>query len=149
MTKRYDEPNALARTFSGVIRTLAEAGVSIAGTTAIRVRGRKSGRMRGVVVNLLAVDDHDYVLSPRGNTQWARNLRAAGELEIGPRWRSRQARVTELTDDEKPDLLQRYLRRWHWEVKGTAGGLTPDSTDEEFRTVAPTIPVFALTPQPG
>ena len=61
-----------------VIRWLAEAGVSIAGTRAMRVRGRSTGSQRAVVVNLMTVDGVDYLVSPRGNTQWARNARAAG-----------------------------------------------------------------------
>ena len=146
MTTRYDEPNLVANCANTLFRWLAEAGISIAGTRAIRVRGRKTGKLRGVVINLLTIDGRDYLVSPRGDTQWARNARAAGELELGPRWRSRTVRITELTDDEKPELLKHYLRRWFWEVKGHVGGLTPDSTDDELRAVAPTIPVFALAP---
>src|SRR5690242_8974790 len=109
MTVRYDEPNLAARLANELIRWLAEAGISIAGTRALRVRGRKTGRRRGVVINLLSVDGHDYVVSPRGNTQWARNARAAGAVEMGPRWRSRDRRVAEIPDDAKPQLLRRYL----------------------------------------
>ena len=52
-------------------------GIAIAGTRALRVRGRKTGKSRGVVVNVLTVDDVDYLVSPRGTTQWVRNVRAA------------------------------------------------------------------------
>jgi hypothetical protein len=144
MTTRYDQPNLAARVFNELFRLLAEAGVSIAGTTAIRVRGRKSGQLRGVVVNLMTLDGRDYLVSPRGDTQWARNARAAGELEIGPRWRSRTVRIDEIADDDKPELLRRYLDRWFWEVKGHVGGLTPQSTEDQLRATAPSIPVFAL-----
>jgi hypothetical protein len=144
MTVRYDEPNLAARAGNKVIRWLAEAGVSIAGTRALRVRGRKTGKLRGVVINLLSVDGRDYVVSPRGNTQWARNARAAGSVDTGPRWRSRVVRITEVADEAKPQLLRRYLDRWYWEVKGHVGGLTPESTDDEMRAAASSIPVFEL-----
>src|SRR5689334_11080602 len=55
MTVRYDEPNRAARAGNELIRWLAEAGISIAGTRALRVRGRKTGKRRGVVINLLTV----------------------------------------------------------------------------------------------
>jgi deazaflavin-dependent oxidoreductase (nitroreductase family) len=145
MTVRYDEPNLAAKAANGLFRWLAEAGIGVAGTRAMRVRGRKTGKRRGVVVNVLTVDGRDYLVSPRGNTQWARNARAAGKIELGPRWRSRDVRVVELADEEKPELLQRYLNRWFWEVKGHVGGLTPESTDVELRAAAPAIPVFELT----
>jgi len=144
MTTRYDEPNRAARATNVVFRWLAEAGISIAGTRALRVRGRKTGQLRGVVVNLMTVDGRDYVVSPRGNTQWVRNARAAGEVEMGPRWRSRTVRISEVADDAKLDLLKRYLDRWYWEVKGHVGGLTPQSTDEQIRAVAPSIPIVEL-----
>ena len=144
MTTRYDEPNRTARATNAAFRWLAEAGISIAGTRALRVRGRKTGQLRGVVVNLMTVDGRDYVVSPRGNTQWVRNARAAGEVEMGPRWRGRTVRISEVADDAKLDLLKRYLDRWYWEVKGHVGGLTPDSTDEQIRAVAPSIPIVEL-----
>ncbi len=53
--------------------------------------------------------------------------------------------IEEVADGAKPDLLQRYLNRWYWEVKGHVAGLTPDSTDDELRSAAPSIPVFELT----
>jgi hypothetical protein len=144
MTVRYDTPNLAARAGNQLIRWLAEAGISIAGTRALRVRGRKTGKRRGVVVNFLTVDGRDYVVSPRGNTQWARNARAAGFVDMGPRWRSRQVRISEVADAAKPPLLQRYLDRWYWEVKGHIGGLTPQSTDADIRAAAPSIPVFEI-----
>jgi hypothetical protein len=144
MTVRYDAPNFAARAANELIRRLAEAGISIAGTKALRVRGRTTGKRRGVVVNLLTVDGHRYVVSPRGNTQWARNVRAAGAVEMGPRWHNREVPVGEVADDDKPALLKRYLDRWYWEVKGHVGGLTPQSTEDELRAAAPSIPVFEL-----
>lgn len=144
MTVHYDPPNVAARLFNAVIRVLAEWGISLAGTRALWVRGRTSGVTRRVVVNVLRVDGRDYVVSPRGNTQWSRNARAAGVVEIGPRWRRRQTEVTELADDSKPELLRAYLQRWFWEVKGHVAGLTPDSSAAELLAAAPLIPVFAL-----
>lgn len=144
MTVHYDRPGVAARSFNAVIRQLAELGVSVAGTRALRVRGRTSGVMRAVVVNVLHVDGVDYVVSPRGTTQWVRNARAAGAVEVGPRWRRRKVTVTEVDDAAKPPLLQRYLDRWYWEVKGHIAGLNPASTPDELRAAAPLIPVFAL-----
>lgn len=147
MPLRYDKPNQLARAGNEVIRWLAEAGISLAGTQAIRVRGRKTGKSHGVVVNILTVDGVDYLVSPRGNTQWARNVRAAGSLEVGPCWHRRQRGATELADADKPAVLKHYLDRWYWEVKGHVAGLTPTSDEQELRAAAPSIPVFALASQ--
>jgi len=144
MSVRYDEPHAAAKAANTLIRWLAEIGISMAGTRALRVRGRKAGRLRGVVINVLTVADLDYLVSPRGTTHWVRNVRAAGEVEVGPRWRSRRVRAIEVDDPAKPELLRRYLDKWFWEVKGHIAGLTPDSSDDQLSAAASSIPVFAL-----
>ncbi len=144
MQVRYDEPHGAAKVANTLIRWLAEAGVSIAGTRALHVRGRTSGQIRRVVVNVLTVGDADYLVSPRGNTQWARNVRAAGAVEVGPGWRRRRLRATEVADSAKPELIKSYLDRWYWEVKGHIAGLTPDSGEDQLRAAAPSIPVFML-----
>jgi deazaflavin-dependent oxidoreductase (nitroreductase family) len=144
MSVRYDEPNGAAKAANTLVRWLAELGISIAGTRALSVRGRKTGKRRNVVINVLAVDRVNYLVSPRGSTQWVRNVRAAGIVDVGPRWRRRRIATTEVADTAKPDLLRRYLNKWYWEVKGHIAGLTPNSTDEELRAAAPSIPVFAL-----
>lgn len=97
-----------------------------------------------MVVNLLTSDGRDYLVSPRGNTQWARNARAAGAVEVGPRWRRRGFTVAEVPDEAKAAILRRYLDRWYWEVKGHVGGLTPQSSDVDLAVTAPSIPVFEL-----
>ncbi|EUA10214.1 hypothetical protein I546_3807 [Mycobacterium kansasii 732] len=144
MTTRYQAPTPTARAANTAVRWPAELGISIAGTQVLRVRGRKTGKLRPVVVNLLTVDGMDYVVSPRGDTQWARNVRAAGVIDMGPRWRGERAVISEVADDAKPEVLRRYLAKWYWQVKGDAGGLTPQSGDDELRAAAPSIPVFAL-----
>jgi deazaflavin-dependent oxidoreductase (nitroreductase family) len=149
MSIRYEEPNRAARVGNAVIRSLAELGVSIAGTRALRVRGRKTGKPRSVVINLLTIDGVDYLVSPRGNTQWARNVRAAGVVDTGPRWRRRRVQATEVDNAAKPELLKGYLDRWYWQVKGYVAGLTPESSDEQFRAAAPSIPVFVLSAAGG
>ena len=105
MPQPYDRPTTIARAVNAVIRQLAEAGISIAGTRALQVRGRKSGALHRVVVNVLRVDGTDYLVSPRGNTQWARNARVAGAVELGPRWRRIPVTLTEVDDEAKPELL--------------------------------------------
>ena len=147
MPERYDVPGPGARAVNYIFRRLAEFGISVQGSTALRVRGRTSGRIRGVVVNLLELDGRRYLVSPRGNTQWARNARAAGEIEIGPKWRSHTGRLVEVTDAAKPAVLKPYLARWFWQLKGHVGGLTPNSTDEQLQAAAPSIPVFEIVGQ--
>ncbi len=127
-----------------VIRWLAECGISVAGTRALRVRGRKTGQPRSVVVNLLTVDGADYLVSPRGNTQWARNVRAAGVSRPGHAGAGDAPPSARSPTTTSPRFCRRYLDRWYWQVKGYVGGVTPESSNEELRAAAARIPVFAL-----
>jgi deazaflavin-dependent oxidoreductase (nitroreductase family) len=132
--------------FNRLVALLTRTGLSVYGSRVLEVRGRSSGQWRTTPVNLLRFEGSDYLVAPRGHTQWVKNLRASGEgrLRVG---RRRQAfRATELTDDEKPALLRAYLERWKWEVGVFFGGVGPDSSDEDLRRIAPDHPVFRLGP---
>jgi len=64
------------------------------------VRGRTSGEWRSNPVNLLTINERHYLVAPRGETQWVRNLRvaASGELRVGRRIQPFTS--IELVDDE-------------------------------------------------
>ncbi len=85
--------------------------------TILAVRGRKTGRWHTVPVHVLEYGGQRYLLAPRGETDWVRNLRAAGGGEL--RWRGRIERfqAVEVPDAEKPPLIQAYLQRWGAQVR--------------------------------
>jgi len=89
-------------------------------------------------------EGHRYLVAPRGETQWVRNLRAVGtgELRLGRRAESFRGR--ELTDEEKVPVLRAYLRRWKAEVGIFFEGTGPDSSDDQIRAIAPNHPAFEV-----
>jgi hypothetical protein len=93
----------------------------------------------------LRIEDSDYLVAPRGHTQWVKNLRASreGRLRVGRRVQPFTA--VELADEEKPPLLRAYLKKWKFEVGVFFGGVGPDSSEGEVRRIAPDHPVFKLT----
>ncbi|HEV3226347.1 MAG TPA: nitroreductase/quinone reductase family protein [Acidimicrobiales bacterium] len=139
------EPGWFTRNvFNRVIALLTRLGISVWGSRELRVRGRKSGEWRRVPVNLLTYEGHRYLVAPRGETQWVRNLRAigTGELRVGRRVEA--FRATELSDEDKPLVLRAYLRRWKAEVGIFFGGVSAKSADEDLRRIAPDHPVFLI-----
>jgi deazaflavin-dependent oxidoreductase (nitroreductase family) len=99
----------------------------------LAVRGRTSGEWRTVPVNVLELDGQRYLVAPRGDTQWVRNLRATGRGEL--RWRGRiePFRATEIPDYEKPRLIEAYLGRWGSQVKGYFNALPSPADHPVFR----------------
>ncbi|TMK84004.1 MAG: deazaflavin-dependent nitroreductase, partial [Actinobacteria bacterium] len=49
-----------------------------------------------------------------------------------------------LSDDEKPDLLRAYVKRWKAEVGVFFGGVSAKSPEEDLRRIAPDHPVFRI-----
>jgi deazaflavin-dependent oxidoreductase (nitroreductase family) len=142
----YREPGWFTRNvFNRAVEGLTKAGVSVLGSRVLEVRGRSSGTPRRTPVNLLTVDGVEYLVSPRGQTQWVRNLRVAGELDLLVGHRRDHRRATEVPDEEKPPILRSYLRRWKVEVGVFFEGVDANSSDEALARIAPRHPVFRLT----
>ncbi|MDQ2876973.1 MAG: nitroreductase/quinone reductase family protein [Actinomycetota bacterium] len=133
--------------FNSLVAVLAKVGLSFKGSRVLYVRGRASGEWRTTPVNPLRLAGASYLVAPRGQTQWVRNMRAAGggELHIGRRVEKFTA--TELADAGKPQLLRAYLRTWKMEVGVFFDGIGPDATDEQLLAIAPGYPVFRITQQ--
>jgi deazaflavin-dependent oxidoreductase (nitroreductase family) len=130
--------------FNRAVAGLTRAGISVAGSRVLEVPGRRTGAARRTPVNPLELDGERYLVAPRGDTQWARNLRASGSGRLLVGRRGEEFTATELPDDDKPPILRAYLRRWKWEIGMFFEGVGPDSTDEEMRGIAPRHPVFRI-----
>jgi deazaflavin-dependent oxidoreductase (nitroreductase family) len=145
MTQAYVAPDWFTRNvFNPFVAALTRVGISVWGSRVLEVRGRTSGEPRRTPVNLLAVAGARYLVAPRGQTQWVRNLRASGEGELLLGRRRDRFVATELADDEKEPVLRAYLQRWTWEVGKFFGGIGADSTSEDLRRIAPHHPVFRV-----
>jgi deazaflavin-dependent oxidoreductase (nitroreductase family) len=131
--------------FNRLVAALTRAGVSVYGSRVLEVKGRTSGEWRHTPVNLLRFEAGDYLVSPRGHTQWVRNLRVSGQgrLRVGKRTQSFTA--VEVAEDQRPPVLRAYLKKWKFEVGVFFAGVGPDSPDEELRRIANDHPVFRLT----
>jgi len=142
----YKEPGWFTRNvFNRIVAGATRIGISVWGSRVLRVKGRKSGEIRTVPVNLLTIDGTRYLVAPRGETQWVRNLRAAagnGELALGKKIEPFHA--TEVADADKEEILRAYLKRWKAEVGVFFDGVSATSPKEEVERIAPLHPVFVL-----
>jgi deazaflavin-dependent oxidoreductase (nitroreductase family) len=71
--------------FNPIARRLLRLGPLLGPNALLGVRGRKSGQLRSTPVALVEVDGRRWIIGTFGETNWVRNLRAAGEgtLTIG------------------------------------------------------------------
>lgn len=148
-TTRYIKADGLAAHFNRAVRGLTKLGISLYGSRVLYVRGRKSGEWRTCPVNPLTHDGARYLVAPRGNTEWVRNLRATGykgKLRLGRRFEHFTA--VELPDDAKPAILRAYLKKWKFEVGTFFAGVDATAPEPTLREIAPGYPVFKITKLP-
>ncbi len=144
----YRKPDWFTRNvFNRAVAWLTRLGISVAGSRVLEVPGRKSGEPRRTPVNLLPLDGNRYLVAPRGQTQWVRNLRVAGRGNLLLGRRSETFSALELADDEKEPILREYLRRWRWEVGQFFDGVRADSPHDDLARIAPDHPVFRVESQ--
>jgi deazaflavin-dependent oxidoreductase (nitroreductase family) len=149
MAAHYQRPDWFTKhVFNPTVAGLTRLGVSFVGSRVLEVRGRKSGEWRRTPVNPLDFEGGRYIVSPRGETQWVRNLRVTGELRLRKGRRTEEFTATELPDDEKLPLLRAYLEKWSWEVGQFFQGVAADAPDEDLRRIAPLHPVFRIARRP-
>lgn len=142
----YKKPDwATMHLFNPAVAGLTRLGVSVWGSRVLEVRGRASGEPRTNPVNVLTIEGRQYLVAPRGETQWVRNVRADEGRCVLILGRGRADYLaTEVADDAKVAILRAYLKRWKAEVGVFFGGVGPDSTDAELAAIAPRHPIFVL-----
>jgi deazaflavin-dependent oxidoreductase (nitroreductase family) len=143
----YQAPGRVTRRLlNPVVAAATRAGFDLWGARVLAVVGRTSGEVRTTPVNVLELDDAAYLVSPRGQTQWVRNLRAAGHGELRHGRRTTEFLASEVDDAEKAEVLRAYLHRWRFEVGAFFEGVGPDASDDQLRAAAPRHPVFRIEP---
>ena len=141
----YQKPDWFTKhVFNRLVAVCTQLGISVWGSRVLRVRGRKSGQWRSSPVNLLTYDGDRYLVSPRGHTQWVRNIRESGGGELVLGRRTQAFRAVEIADEQKVPILRDYLKRWKFEVGIFFGGVSAESADGELRRIAPDHPVFRV-----
>jgi hypothetical protein len=77
-----------------------------------------------------------YLVSPRGETHWARNLRASGEADLRTHGRLEHIRVVELQGPQRDEVVRTYASTITCDCRRSMA-LLPDPADH---------PVFRLEP---
>jgi deazaflavin-dependent oxidoreductase (nitroreductase family) len=140
--RKYEAPSSGEKLFNRVFGFLAGVGIAPSFIYLLEVRGRKSGKIYSTAVNLMELDGKQFLVAPRGRTQWVRNAEAAGEVTLkrGPR---RRFRLRALDDSEKSQVLKTYLTNYKSAVQKFFP-VSPAAPREEFAKIAGGYPVFEL-----
>jgi F420H(2)-dependent quinone reductase len=110
---------------------------------ALTVHGRTSGRSYTMPVLPLDYEGKQYLVAPRGNTHWARNLRSVGEGELRMGGRKIHFRATEVPVAQRGPLVAAYVQKYGPKYGGFVAkefAALPDPADH---------PVFLIEPEPA
>ena len=140
---RGQRPSWIAKIVNRGWATAAARNATSNGLVALEVIGRKSGRIISFPLVMVTVDGQRYLASMLGdNTQWVRNVRAAGGAAVLRNGGREAVRLEEISVDQRAPILKAYLQ--------VASGARPhmpvdkDAPLAEFEKIAATHPVFRL-----
>jgi deazaflavin-dependent oxidoreductase (nitroreductase family) len=142
----YQRPTLFERVFNRAVGTLVRFGIGLPNMRVLEVRGRKSGAIYSLPVDLLIEGGRQYLVAPRGYTQWVRNAEANGEVTLRRGRRADRFGLRRLSDAEKPPILKAYLDRFRREVQGFFP-VPAGSPIEAFVPLVARYPAFELTPR--
>jgi deazaflavin-dependent oxidoreductase (nitroreductase family) len=114
----------------------------------VEVRGRRTGRVYSAPINILELGGRQFLVAPRGRTQWVRNAEAAGEVVLKRGSSRRRFRIRAVTGDDKLDVLKRYLDLYKIAVQRYFT-VRAGSEARAFAEIADRYPVFELTEGPA
>jgi deazaflavin-dependent oxidoreductase (nitroreductase family) len=134
---------------NGVIRRLLGAGLPMGPNGLLTIRGRSTGVPHTFPVAFLELDGRRYVQGTFGETNWVKNLRAAGEAVVSKGNASEEVDAIELTPDDAALVLRGALapfvgRRLMRPLVGRFFNLPNRAGLDDYRVVARAHPTFEL-----
>jgi len=139
----FEKPSSAELMFNRAVGFLVGLGVGFRHNHLLQVRGRKSGKLYATPVDVLTLHGRQYLIAPRGNTQWVRNALAAGRVTLKKGMRRNEFELKIVPDAQKPELLKAYLDQFKLSV-GRFFPIPPGSPPAAFAPLASRYPVFEL-----
>ena len=130
-----------------LMRVLLRMGVPMGPNANLTIRGRKSGVMRTSPVAVLEWEGRRWVVGTFGDTNWVRNLRAAGEAVLSTGRKREAVRAVELSRDQAADFFDGVMRAYIGSSaikRSLLGILGASDTIEDPSRSAERRPVFEL-----
>ena len=141
----YHKPSGPVKLLNGFFGWLASIGLMPSDTVLLQVKGRKSGQTRSVAVTWVEHEGQRYLVAPRGNTEWARNAKAAGGEAVLKHGKSERVRLEEVPLEQRAPIIKSYLKKTAMVTKREFG-IEPDAPIEDFEKIAERHPVFRVMP---
>jgi len=125
---------------------MVKIGLGLSHNFLLEVRGRKTGRVYSTPVNVLEYKKKKYLVAPRGDTQWVRNVIDSGKATLVKGTKRENIRLQPIGDEAKAETLKAYLDTYKLTVQRYFP-IPAGSPLKEFEPLAGRYPVFEVTPE--
>ena len=98
---------------------------------------------RSNAVTWVEVDGQRYLVSPRGESEWVRNVRSAGGAAVIRHRGRRGVRLEEVPPEQRAPILKKYLDENAMST-GKHFGIDPKAEIAEFGAIAERHPAFRV-----
>ena len=139
----YRRPTKLTQAFNRLVSWLASLGVTHSDTVTLEVKGRRSGRVRSNPVTWVEHEGERYLVSPRGESEWVRNVRAAGGDAVIRHGGRQKVRLEEAPAEERAPIIKAYLSKTATATRQHFG-VEPKAELAEFEAIGARHPVFRV-----
>jgi len=139
----FVKPTAFEVLFNRALGLLVGIGLGPKDYYLLEVRGRKSGRIYTTPVSIVDHGGHQYLVAPRGATQWVRNARTTGRIALRAGSKREQFEVREIPAADRAPILKSYLAHYTKFVQRFFQ-VQNGAPEAEFAPVADGYPVFEL-----
>jgi deazaflavin-dependent oxidoreductase (nitroreductase family) len=138
------------RVVSTILTTLLRIGLPVGPAVLLSVRGRTSGKIYTIPVELVESSGTSFLVAAFGEVNWVRNLRAAGQAHLTRRRRTEAIGVVELGAKEAAPILKQFLREsQRVSFIKPYFHVTPHSSLADFEQEALHHPVFRIVSKKG
>lgn len=104
----YRPPSPWHRRLNWLGVALTSLGLAPRGAVTLEVRGRRSGKPRRTPLLCTTHRGRDYLVALAGESQWVRNVRAAGGRGVIRRGRARPVHLEEVQTDDRAEVIAAY-----------------------------------------
>ena len=139
----YRRPIKLTQMINRFVSWLASLGLTSSDTVTLEVKGRRSGVVRSNPVTWVEHEGERYLVSPRGESEWVRNVRAAGGDAVIRRRGRQPVQREEVPAEERAPIIKAYLEKTARATRQHFG-IDPKAELGEFEAIAGRHPVFRI-----
>lgn len=151
----YRRPPGFYRRLQSIAPIFRKLGMTPNYVVELEVPGRRTGIPRRTLLVQVIVRGEPYVVSLAGESEWVRNVRAAGGHVVLTGDTGRYAaQLAEVPDDQRAPVIHAYIHRpsprGRSMVRGGEArhyfGVDPNADTQEISEVVSRYPVFHITP---